>query len=395
MGSGANIVLNTALGGSSSPTDRIVVNGGSATGQTALTIRNVGGVGGLTTGAGIPIVITTNGGTTASDAFALANTPVLNGFRYALDDSGGDWYLVSSPTTTLAQVQSSLNAVSKAQLGQIVNNGLLSSILLGATQQINCSNCVSGFGAIGSYASGTQGRVGLSDRLTAIGGFSYNQWSSSGISVYNAPTLAGALIYDFDNFGSSCPFVEAGARSPPIRASTGLASIRMDRPWRRELGLRSIATSPCSPAPDGSRGSARSTRPRPMPTLVGTGCKQAATRRRPPRRTPLPRPPRRASALNMARLGAQYTHLFTDNIELNVGGAVVHGFAAGTGSTVNVTNFGPIGPTALPTTTWFEYGARVGYRLSDSLVVDAFVLGALGGEVGSSVHGGIALRSAF
>ena len=105
VGSGANIVLNTALGGSSSPTDRIVVSGGSATGQTVLTIRNAGGVGGLTTGVGIPIVITTNGGTTASDAFALSNTPVLNGFRYTLVDPGGDWYLVSSPTTTQAQVQ--------------------------------------------------------------------------------------------------------------------------------------------------------------------------------------------------------------------------------------------------------------------------------------------------
>ena len=43
VGSGANITLNTALGGSSSPTDQIVVNGGTATGLTYLTIRNAGG----------------------------------------------------------------------------------------------------------------------------------------------------------------------------------------------------------------------------------------------------------------------------------------------------------------------------------------------------------------
>ena len=86
----------------------------------------------------------------------------------------------------------------------------MSSILLGATQQVSCSNCASGFGALGSFALGTQGRVGLSDQLTAIGGFSYNQWNSSGISVYDAPTVAGSLLYDFDNFGSSRPFVEAG-----------------------------------------------------------------------------------------------------------------------------------------------------------------------------------------
>jgi hypothetical protein len=60
-----------------------------------------------------------------------------------------------------------------------------------------------------------------------------------------------------------------------------------------------------------------------------------------------------------------------------------------------VTDLGPFSQNALPTTTWFEYGARIGYRVSDSLVVDAFVLGAAGGEVRGTVHGGIALRSAF
>ena len=61
--------------------------------------------------------------------------------------------------------------------------------------------------------------------------------------------------------------------------------------------------------------------------------------------------------MNIARLGGQYTHLFADNIEVNVSGAVAHGFGSGPGSVVNVTDFGRIGPTALPTTTWFEYGA--------------------------------------
>jgi hypothetical protein len=99
--------------------------------------------------------------------------------------------------------------------------------------------------------------------------------------------------------------------------------------------------------------------------------------------------------LNIARLGAQYTHLFADNIEVNVSGAVAHGFAGGTGGTVNVTDFGPFTANALPTTTWFEYGARVGYRLNDRMVVDAFALGAVGGKVHGTAHGGIALRVAF
>ena len=43
VGSGAAITLNAALGGSNSPSDKIVVNRGSATGTTLLTINNVGG----------------------------------------------------------------------------------------------------------------------------------------------------------------------------------------------------------------------------------------------------------------------------------------------------------------------------------------------------------------
>ena len=99
--------------------------------------------------------------------------------------------------------------------------------------------------------------------------------------------------------------------------------------------------------------------------------------------------------MNIARFGGQYTHLFADNIEVNVSGAVAHGFDGGRATTVNVLDFGPVAPNALPNTTWFEYGARVGYRFSDRVVADAFVLGTAGGDVGATVHGGVAIRVAF
>ena len=397
VGSGANITLNTALGGSSSPTDQIVVNGGTATGLTYLTIRNAGGLGAQTTGSGIPVVVTTNGGTTAPNAFALANPSLVVGdYRYSLVDPGGDWYLVSQPTPTQQQVQSSLAGVAKAQLGQIVNNGLLSSILLGATQQVSCSNCASGFGALGSFALGTQGRVNLSDRLTAIGGFSYNQWNASGISVYDAPTVAGALLYDFDNFGSSRPFVEAGGSLTPYE------SVHGSRPYPngptiatgswtsldRNLSLfaragwlaRLTPTDEVAAYADFGR------------NWLDTGGYTEATTALNPYPASVPSG---LQALSAARLGGQWTHLFGDNIEVNVSGAVARGFGTTNGSVANVTDFGAIGPTGLPTSTWFEYGARIGYRVSDRLVVDAFVLGAVGGEVPATAHGGIALRVAF
>jgi fibronectin-binding autotransporter adhesin len=396
VGSGASITLNAALGGSNSGSDQIIVNGGSATGTTFLTIRNVGGAGGQTSGSGIPIVVTTNGGTIASNAFALASTPVVGGFKYSLDEVNDAWYLVSSPTTTQTQVQSSINSITKAQQSQIITNRVLGSILLGATEQISCSSCGSGFGSIGSLALGAHGRLPLSDQLTAMGGVSYNQWSSGGISVYDAPTVAGSLVYDFSNLGSSRPFVEVGGGLTPYEQvkysrnySNGYGTaLGTATAVDRDLSLfarvgwlaRLTPIDEAAVYGDLSRnwmqtgGYAEAmTAINPFPETVPTGL----------------------DTLNVARIGGQFTHLFNGNIEVNVSGGVAYGFGAGSGTFVNVFDFGPIAPNALPNTTWVEYGARLGYRFSDRMVVDAFVLGTAFGEVGSTLHGGIGLRFSF
>ena len=280
--------------------------------------------------------------------------------------------------------------------GQIVNGGLLSSILLGATQQVSCSSCASGFGAIGSFALGTQGRVNINDHLTAIGGFSYNEWNSGGITVNDAPTFAGALIYDFSNFGSSRPFLEAGGALTPYESIHGARDYQngpatSTGTWNsidRNLSLfaragwlaRLSPTDEAAAYADFGR------------NWLQTGGYTEA----PGPLNPYPATVSSAiQALNVVRVGGQYTHLFGDNIEFNVSGAVAHGFGAGNGPDFNVTDFGQVGPSALPTSTWFEYGARIGYRVSEHMVVDGFVLGAAGGEAAASIHGGIAFRFAF
>ncbi|WJV25492.1 MULTISPECIES: autotransporter outer membrane beta-barrel domain-containing protein [Pseudomonas] len=98
-GQGGSIDLYAVLGSNNSLTDRIVIDGGTATGLSLLHIHNAGGLGDLTTGAGIPVVITSNGGTTEASAFALGR-PVLAGpYRYNLRRGGNGspeaWFLVS------------------------------------------------------------------------------------------------------------------------------------------------------------------------------------------------------------------------------------------------------------------------------------------------------------
>lgn len=99
--------INTRLGGDSSPADKLIIDGGSASGDTALRVVNAGGEGGKAR-AGIRVVQTVNGGTTGADAFRLdagstgyrpsADMLSLNGYDYALMRGGNggnaqDWYL--------------------------------------------------------------------------------------------------------------------------------------------------------------------------------------------------------------------------------------------------------------------------------------------------------------
>jgi len=395
-GSGANITMNVALGGPTSSADQIIINGGRATGTTLLTIRNVGGLGGQTTGSGIPLVIATNGGSIASNAFALASTPIVGGFKYTLNESSDEWFLVSQPTSTVAEITNSITNVAKAQQTQMITNRVLSSILLGATEQVSCSSCGSGFASIGSFAAGAHGRWGLSDELTLMGGFSYNQWNASGITVENAPTIAGSLVYDFWKWGPSRPFLEAGGALTPyedvhysrsyangLTTSVGTASaINRDLSLFARAGwvARLSPTDEAAIYGDLSRNwmqtggyTEASSALNPYPATVSNGL----------------------DLLNVAHVGAQITHLFNGNIEANLSGAVAYGFGAGAGAAVNVYDFGPIAPNALPNTTWVEYGARLGYRYSDRLVIDAFVVGTAFGAVGTTLHGGIGLRYSF
>ncbi|CUT11116.1 autotransporter [Bradyrhizobium sp.] len=101
-GVNGTVGLNTFLGADGSPSDRLIINGGSATGNSFLRITNAGGPGAETVANGIAVVQAINGGTTATGAFTLAGE-VRGGafdyflFRGGLDGSSpNDWFLRST-----------------------------------------------------------------------------------------------------------------------------------------------------------------------------------------------------------------------------------------------------------------------------------------------------------
>jgi len=101
-GSGSVLSLNTYLGEDDSPTDQLILQGGTASGQSLLEFHNTGGAGALTRGDGIRVVVAQDGATTTPDAFTHPVALLAGPYNYRLyrgGDSAGtgeDWFLRSS-----------------------------------------------------------------------------------------------------------------------------------------------------------------------------------------------------------------------------------------------------------------------------------------------------------
>ncbi|MDR5810206.1 autotransporter outer membrane beta-barrel domain-containing protein [Caballeronia sp. LZ019] len=99
-GDAATLVLNTALGGDRSASDRLVIDGGAATGTTGVRIANAGGRGALTFD-GIRVIEAINGGIAPETAFRLSGRAVAGPYEYRLyrgsltAPGDGNWYLRS------------------------------------------------------------------------------------------------------------------------------------------------------------------------------------------------------------------------------------------------------------------------------------------------------------
>ena len=102
VGANGMLNINTVLAGDGSPSDKLVISGGTATGSTSIGVTNAGGGGTLTTGDGIQVVQAINGATTSSTAFHLAGPVSAGAFDYFLFKGGvspgsqDSWFLRNS-----------------------------------------------------------------------------------------------------------------------------------------------------------------------------------------------------------------------------------------------------------------------------------------------------------
>lgn len=101
VGLNGTIALDTFLAGDNAPSDKLILDGGVATGTTRLAIANAGGPGAMTLADGIPVVEAINGGITDEQKFTLAHEVRGGAFDYFLFRGGvagsepEDWFLRS------------------------------------------------------------------------------------------------------------------------------------------------------------------------------------------------------------------------------------------------------------------------------------------------------------
>ncbi|KAF3996351.1 autotransporter domain-containing protein [Glaciimonas immobilis] len=138
-GDGGTVLLGSQLGSDSSPTDALVLSGVAAIAQgtTNLLIVNRGGLGALTTGSGIPVVLVQNGATADVGTFALANAGGhidAGAYQYHLTSAAGTRYLTTfaalpDPVTNLVPNPAYRNEVALyAALPNIIRQGDLAML---------------------------------------------------------------------------------------------------------------------------------------------------------------------------------------------------------------------------------------------------------------------------
>lgn len=96
------VFLDTVLAGDASPSDKLVIDGGTASGNTGVVVNNVGGAGASTASDGIMVVQALNGATTSAGAFSLDGRVAAGAYEYFLFKGGvsanttENWYLRST-----------------------------------------------------------------------------------------------------------------------------------------------------------------------------------------------------------------------------------------------------------------------------------------------------------
>ncbi|VVE87658.1 hypothetical protein [Pandoraea bronchicola] len=302
---------------------------------------------------------------------------------------------VIAGVTTPSSVQASANQVGKARQGVMGQMHGFADQMLGEGKISDSPSGVAAFGSVGSLAAGITGHLNLAP-FELIAGVGYASERYADTEMKGAFTAAAKLRYThmFDErFGW---FGELGGFFSPD------SNYRFSRNYANGAGT---ATGSASASGRQAYGFGR------LGMLINVTANDQLTQSIELGRQVLrtssysevlsPGNPFEASmgasssTMNLLKIRQKWVHAFTSTIDAAVWGAWAHGFSYRDGSQLTVSGAGSLTPQVSSQLNWFEYGARVGYKMSRRAKVSAFVNGVAGGDVGSRTHVGVNFEMFF
>lgn len=321
----------------------------------------------------------------------FSGSPLAYLVRY--DDSGS--IPIAGLTTPDALVQS-FNSLLATRAAALIQQQGFAAPLLGSNTPMGLGNEVGMYASAGSAAAGGNARYSFGNGFTVLGGIAYAREDYANANLKNSVVGAGALRYVWDGPWWR-PFVEGGGWYTPnadltfyrtyangAGTATGVGNTRGDLSYyygraglliaknqqsqfviTGEIGRQELQTNAYLEQ-DGAQN--------PFYAYVSAG----------------------TDAMNVTKARLSFSHAFDTKFDTTLWGAWAYGFNRSSSVTSTMFGVGTITPAALANLSWFEYGARIGYHLTQSMTLDVFANGVTGeGVINTKVHVGGGLRASF
>ena len=254
----------------------------------------------------------------------------------------------------------SINGLANQRFNQMITNQVLGTVLLGVNEQVNCSDCVTAFGSVGSFSAGIHGRKELTPNLSLLAGHRLHPVQRGRLQCDQRADRCLRAALRFRRLGIVAAVlrrrrhrvaVREGALQPELRDESRrriarqfdqqlqlrrLRPCRLDEPIVAARRDRRLRRNLAAMAAGGAATPIRRRAFNPFDATVATGTDRT----------------------NLVKVGGQWTHLFDPSIEGNINGGFVQSFATHSGIVAAVTGDGTMMPT-IGNQVWFEYGGRL------------------------------------
>lgn len=298
--------------------------------------------------------------------------------------------------TTPAAQQASVNALADDRTGLMAQQHGLANPLLGGDKPLEGGSEVGVFGMGGSAAGGGFARYATGGGLAVLAGVSYGEEAYQDASIEDSLMGALALRWLDPSAAAWRPFVEAGGWLAPeadlefersymngAGTTTGIGKTHGDVSYYYgragivfDLGKREQVVLSAEIGRDRLEvdGYSETLAGNPFNATVAPGTDE----------------------MDLAKARLAWSFGVAPRMDATLWAAGVYGFNRESDLVASVAGIGLLTAVTEDDTAWAEYGARVGYAVTETVTFDVFVNGVSGdGDIGTRVHGGGGLRYRF